>query len=339
MDSEGGISVVEEEVPEVGSHDVLVEVRASLISPGTETSHITQLREDPEPSNGMDDRGYQNAGEVVAVGDAVERIAPGDRVACLGSHYAVHADYVTIPVNLCTALPDSVSYAEGSFNHLAATAMHAVRRGEVRLDENVVVMGLGIVGQLTGQLAGRSGAHVLGSDLIESRVEVARRVGFDRAVYTEEEYLVAVADDFSRGYGIDCGFICFGGDASPAFGRLLGMLAQSPDEFNRGRVVIIGGVDFSHFFSSTTGNIDIRNVSVTGPGYKDEAYERGERYPPSLVGWDTRRNLDAVIRLIEEGDLEVEPLITDRFPLEEAPAAYDKLIDHPDESLGVVLEP
>src|SRR5699024_9628451 len=112
--------------------------------------------------------------------------------------------------------PDEVSFEEGAFVALAATALHTVRRAELQLGEFTLVMGLGLVGQLTGQLARIAGAHVLGVDRFPLRLDTARRNGFTQAIGVDDS-LHEAAQSISRGYGLDCTFICFGGDATNAF--------------------------------------------------------------------------------------------------------------------------
>jgi len=343
VDGEGRIGIAEEPVPDPGAGEVLVEVEASLVTPGSGAAPVARRREDPDPGAEPSKRGYQAAGRVAGLGEGVERFAPGDRIACMGSGYAYHADAVVVPQNLCVTLPGDTSYEEGAFNHLAATGLHAVRRGEVGIGEFVAVMGLGLVGNLTGQLAGIAGGRVAGVDLIGGRVERARTVGFDRAVRAGEgtEPVEAVRE-FTDDRGIDCGVVAFGGEATPAFDQLVEMTKEAPDGHRYGRIVIVGGAHVEYDFPTALGNMDVRASSRPGPGYHDPGWERGADYPDTYRGdaeWTTRRNLEESLRLIDEGTLDVESLITHRFPLAEAAAGYDALIETPGEALGVVFRP
>ena len=340
IDGRGVISVEEEPVPSPGKGEVLVEVYASLISPGTELGGVKRRRENPDPSGPKRAFGYSNAGVVLEAGEGVEEFAPGEGVACMGGGYALHATHGRVPKNLCVPMPEGMSHEEASFNHLAATGLHAVRRAELQLGENVAIVGLGLVGQLAGQLARLSGAHVMGLDRFPLRLEIARETGFDEVVNVEEMDPAEVAWTFTRGYDMDCAIICFGGDATDAFKQIVRMMKTSRDTHKMGRVVIVGGASISHTFAAGLGNLDVRSSARPGPGYHDEPWEHGEyEYPPVFMQWTTRRNLEEVLRLTSEKRLLVEPLITHRYPLAQAPEACEVLIEHPEEALGVVLLP
>lgn len=338
VDGVGTVGLESEPLAGPGEGEVLVDVRASGISPGSIASSVAARREDPDPERESRALGYQGAGDVLAVGDGVERLSPGDRVACFGSGYVPHATHATVPVNLCVRLPEGASYAEAAFGNVATTALHAVRRGDVRLGERVAVMGLGLVGQFTAQLAQVAGAHAAGVDTLAGRAALAREAGVERAVAAGEEDPVEAVRAFTDGRGVDCGFVCFGGDATGAVDSLLEMLREVPDGHNCGRVAVVGGARVDHEFPLPFGNADVRPVSRTGPGYKDAAYERGADYPETLVRWPTRENFAEVTRRIADGGVDAGTLLTHRFPLAEADAAYDALLDDPGEAVGVVLE-
>lgn len=341
VDGEGEIAVVEEPTPEPDAGEVLVDVEASLITPGSGAEPVRRRRENPDAGRGRSKRGYQAAGRVADLGPEVTAFEHGDRVACMGAGYAYHADAVVVPTNLCVHLPDGVSFAEGAFNHLAATGLHAVRRGEIAIGEYVAVMGLGLVGQLTGQLARLSGGRVAGVDLLPGRVAVAEQVGFDHAVKADADPVDSVRA-FTDDRGIDCGVVAFGGDASTAFEQLVEMTKMAPDGHRYGRVVVVGGAHIAADYPTALGNMDVRAASRPGPGYHDEAWERGASYPVEYRGdieWTTRRNLAEVVRLMAEDRLDVDSLITHRFPLADAAAGYDTILEDPDETLGVIFEP
>lgn len=332
----GRLSVIEQEVPELERGQILVEVEASCISPGTELGGL-RLREDiPESDEKWNTFGYQNAGRVIELGEGVTGFTVGQRVACMGGPYSLHGTYAAVPVNLAVALPDNVSYEEGAFVALAATALQAIRRAELQIGEFVLVMGLGLVGQLTGQLAELAGAHVLGSDRFPLRQEVARNSGFEGLVGSGES-LKEAASQFTRSYGLDCTFICFGGDATVAFKEAVSAMKHSPDTHVNGRVVIVGGATVTHQFGAPLGNLDIRSSARTGPGYHDREYERGADYPKVFVPFDTKRNIEDIMGWISSGKLNVRDLISHRVTLDEAPAACRTIIEEPDKTLGVVI--
>lgn len=339
IDGAGQIVVCDEACPAPKPGQVLVKVYASLISPGTELGGVKRSRENPGDAGTPRIFGYQNAGEVVEVGEGCEDIPRGTRVACMGGGYAPHASYGCCPRNLCTPLPDEVTYEEAAFNHLAATSLQAVRRSRPELGEYFVVVGLGLVGQLATQLLRLSGARVMGWDRIPLRLQIAEKTGLHRAVNVDDEDAGAVAREFTGGWGVDGGIIAFGGEASRAFKALVGVMKVAPDGHQMGRITIVGGAHITSGWAATLGNLDVRSSARTGPGYHDEAWEHGSDYPPVFMQWTTQRNLQECMRLIQEKRLDVRSLITDEVPLSEAPAACDRLLERPDQTLGVILKP
>jgi threonine dehydrogenase-like Zn-dependent dehydrogenase len=340
LDGAGRISVEEEPLPELAPGQVLVEVRACCVSPGTELGGVAARRREPNHAGPKRAFGYSNAGIVSAVGPGCEDIALGTPVACLGGGYALHATHAAVPRNLATPIPEGVSFEAAATNHLAATGMHAVRRGEFTLGEYVAVMGLGIVGHFTSQLAALAGAHVLGVDRIELRQEAALATGLLEGILSPDDpEFASRGSAFSRGYGFDGGVIAFGGDGSPALRGLATILKLSPDGHRMGRVVVVGGARIDHGFAAGLGNVDVRSSARPGAGYHDHAWEHGRDYPPVFVEWTTRRNVEECLLLMARGRLQTDTLITHRAPLSEAPAMCDLLIEQPEAALGVILLP
>jgi len=337
-DGKGNISVEEREIQKVKEYEVLVKVYSSLISPGTEIGMIKRLRENPSDRIGKRSFGYGNSGIVISCGKKCKYLKEGMRVACMGTGYALHTDYAIVPENLCVQIPENVSYEEGSFAHLAATSLHAIRRATLEFGEYVLIAGLGIIGNTAGQLSLLSGCHTIGIDLYKLRRKIAERVGFERVIGPEENF-EEECKKFSSGYGIDTSFICFGGDATDMFEKIIKVMKTAPDTHKMGKIVIPGGCSIKISFGATVGNIDIRSSARTGPGYHDPEYEKGKDYPKVFIRWPTRKNLEEVIKLISERKLRVKELITHRFPIEEAPEAVEILISNPDKCLGVILKP
>ena len=339
IDGSGRGIIEKQQVAPPAPGQVQVEVSASLISPGTELGRVAGMRQAPKPDNAARAFGYACAGRVVAAGDGVDTTRVGARVACMGASYAQHANINNVPVNLTALIPDQISDEEGAFAHLAATALHAIRRAAPVPCENAMVTGLGLVGQMASQLAQSCGGHALGVDRMSMRVELARACGIELVVDASQDDPVPMATNFSCGWGMDYGIIAFGGNGTPAFEQIVASLKVSADGHQMGRVVIVGGARIEHGFASALGNVDVRSASRTGPGYHDEAYEHGQEYPRGFVEWPTRRNLDECLRAIVLGRLRVEPLITHRFPLSRIGDAIDELVERPDQALGVVLQP
>mgnify|MGYP005836101663 CR=1 FL=1 len=336
----GRIGLVEQEVPPVAPGTVLVEVHASLVSPGTELGGWRALRaqqERPDPNARPRPFGYANAGVVARVGEGVTRFQVGDRVACMGGGYALHTDWAVVPHHLCVPLPDNVTYAQGSYGHLAATALHALRRGQPEFGEYMCVVGLGLVGQLAAQLHRLAGGYVIGWDTIPFRTETALACGIHAVALVGEEDEVAKTQEFTRGAGLDGALFAFGGDGTKALQSVRQCLKRTADGHPMGRIVIVGGVKLGYTFGLT--NADIREASRTGPGYHDEVWEVGADYPPAVMRWTTRTNLELCLRLIAEGRLNVDRLTTHTIPLQEVEAGVSAITHDPDRILGVVFEP
>ena len=339
LDGRGRAFLIEREIPELADGRVLVAVRASMFSPGSELSRAKRLRTTPDPALPVRPFGYSNAGTVVAAGAGVSRFAAGDHVACMGAAMALHADYAVVPQNLCTPIPPGVSFDHAASVHLAATALNAIRRTAPLFGENGIVAGLGIVGQFCCQLLQASGCHGLAMDPLPGRREIALSAGAEGAVDPATEDVTAAANRFSGGFGIDFGMIAFGGDASSAFRQIYEALRERPDGHHTGRIVIVGGAQVSHGFGASLGNVDVRSAARTGPGYHDDLWEVGRDYPPVLVEWSTQRNLAESLRAMADGRLRVEPLVTHRFSLDRAADAVDLLVEQPGGAVGVLLHP
>lgn len=335
----GHIGLVEEGIPPVRPGTVLLEVHNSLVSPGTEVGGwrgLKQQLENPRPDAKPRPFGYSNAGVVLEVGDGVTEFRAGDRIACIGGGYAQHSDYALVPHNLCVALPANVTFAQGSYAMLVATAMHALRRGEPEFGEFVAVVGLGIVGQLAARLHQLAGGYVIGWDMIPFRTKVAKGWGIDAVALVGAEDEVAITKEFTCGYGLDGAVFAFGGDGTKALESVRQCLKCTADGHRMGRIVNVGGVRFDYTFGLS--NADIREASRTGPGYHDEEWEVGPAYPPVVMRWTTRTNMELAMRLISEGRVNVDCLTTHTIPLTEVDARISGIVKDPDAILGVVFE-
>jgi threonine dehydrogenase-like Zn-dependent dehydrogenase len=257
----------------------------------------------------------------------------------MGGGFAQHASHAVVPRNMAIPMPDEVSFDHASSIHLAGTGLNAVRRADMVLGQHVAVVGLGPVGQFACQFARLSGCHTMAVDRLPMRLDRATQAGVHRAVNGTEEDPVKVAEAFTRGYGMDAAIMAFGGDGNEAFKMVVGMMKEAPDTHKMGNIVIVGGAKIDHTFAAALGNLDVRSAARTGPGYHDDAWEHGADYPPVFVEWSTKRNLEECLVFMASGDVQVEPLITHRVPLAQAPEACEDLIQRPGEALGVVLIP
>jgi predicted dehydrogenase/threonine dehydrogenase-like Zn-dependent dehydrogenase len=273
--------------------------------------------------------GYSSAGEIVELGGRVSGFRVGDRVACAGGGYAVHAEYVLVPQNLLAALPASVDFESAAFATLGAIALHGFRLSEVHVGERVAVIGLGLLGQLAGSMAAAAGCQVLGLDLNASRVALAKSRGINAVVRSGVEIK---ATAFTHGQGFDAVLICADAESNDPV-ELAGEIAR-----DRARVIVIGAVGLDvprrSYYAKELSLIVSRSY---GPGRYDPAYEEaGIDYPIGYVRWTEGRNLQAFVDLLGEGKIKVSDLISHRFPIDKAPKAYE-LISGKQPFLGVLI--
>ena len=277
--------------------------------------------------------GYSAAGIVAAVADDVSEFQIGDRVACAGVGFASHAEVLSVPKNLCVHLPEGVSFESGAYGTLGAIALQGVRLAEPTLGESVVVIGLGLVGQLTVQLLKANGCRVFGLDLDQSRVALALELGADKAMISNDEAAREI-ELWTRGHGADAVLITAATDSNQPI-ELAARVSRL-----KGRVIVVGmtGMDIPRqpFFSRELKLI----ISMSyGPGRYDPEYEdRGHDYPLPYVRWTEKRNIESFLELTAEKRINVERLTTHRFPIAEADRAYQLISgDLQEPNLGVIL--
>jgi len=264
--------------------------------------------------------GYSAAGVVVQVGEGVAGFRVGDRVACAGTGYAVHAEMLSVPQNLCTRLPNGVDFEGGAFATVGAVALQGLRLAEPTLGEFIVVIGLGLLGQLAVQLLKANGCRVFGIDLEEMKVNLAKQLGADEGCVAGHGEKQAVMD-WSRGRGADAVIITAATSSDEPI-RSAGEIARL-----RGRVVAVGLVGMNvprqiYFERELT----LRVSMSYGPGRYDPEYEEhGHDYPLPYVRWTEGRNMEAFLDLVASGRVSVNPLITHRFPIAEGNRAYELL--------------
>src|SRR5215470_2275161 len=277
--------------------------------------------------------GYSAAGIVTAVGEDVSEFQIGDRVACAGVGFASHAEVLSVPKNLCVHLPEGVSFESGAYGTLGAIALQGVRLAEPTLGESVVVIGLGLVGQLTVQLLKANGCRVFGLDLDPQRVKLAIDLGADAAAVSNDDSAKTI-ERWTRGRGADAVLITAATESNQPV-----ELAAKVSRL-KGRVVIVGmtglNIPRQPFFS--------RELKLTismsyGPGRYDPDYEeKGHDYPFAYVRWTEQRNIESFLELVGDQRVNVDRLTTHRFRIEEAERAYQLISGESSEPyLGVVL--
>lgn len=274
--------------------------------------------------------GYSSAGVVIDVGSGVEGFARGDRVACAGSGYASHAEIISVPKNLCVKIPKGVDFESASFIALGGIALEAVRVADVSLGEKVVVIGLGLLGQIAVQLLKAAGCHVFGIDVVAEKIEMTLKYGAEAGAVIRHGDVQAAAREFAP-KGADAVIITA---ATPSNAPL--ELAASVAR-ERGRVVAAGLVGLQiprePFFDK---ELDLVVSRAWGPGVFDPNYlEKGIDYP--YARWAANRNMEEFLAQLANGSVKVDHLITHRFPIEEAVKAYELILEGKEPYIGVLI--
>jgi len=346
-------------VPALRPHHLLIRPGYSLISSGTETASIHQngalhtVAEHPEhlqkiwgamKEHGLSRTlaevkakfteylmlGYAGAGVVVEKHSTVREFEVGDRVS-YGGEGTGHGEYILASRNYVTKLPESVPLKLGCFATLGSIAINAVRTSKVAMGDVVVVQGLGLVGQLIIQFVRLQGGVAIGIDLREDRLLLAKKLGAHQVVRAEDA-AQAIATT-TNGRGADC-VIVAAASKSP-------MPALQALELSRekGRIVIVGAIELSFPWEQMyLKEIELLMARAYGAGCYDPEYEKeGHDYPPSQIRWTANRNMEEFLRVLACRQLEIEPLISHEFPLDQAPLAYATLLEPTNHSLAVVL--
>lgn len=361
----GSIEVVEVPAPRAMPGCVLVRIAASLVSAGTErassefasknllqkaksrpdlvTDVLAKVRRDGLFSaisavrNRLDQPqalGYSSAGTIIEVGEGVNDLKPGDRVACAGANFAVHAECACVPRLLVARIPAAdVDFESAAFATLGAVAIHGVRTAEAKIGEVVGVIGAGLVGQLTVQILNAAGCRVIVVDPVQSRADLAARSGALAATSSEAEFRdLCLAHSGTQ--GLDSVLITA---ETPSSGpvNLASQVAR-----DRGVVVAVGtvGMELQRKLYYEK-EIDFRVSRSYGPGRYDDAYEqKGRDYPIGYVRWTETRNVEAFLQLLADRKLDLKPLITHSFDIENALAAYDLISGKKEEPyLGILI--
>lgn len=276
--------------------------------------------------------GYSSAGAVVAVGPGVTGFAVGDRAACTGSGYAGHAEIVSVPTNLAVKIPDGVTCESAAFAALGGVGLQAVRMARASLGETVVVIGLGLLGQISVQLLRAAGCHVIGMDINPEKARLALEHGAD-SVATTYGQLSELTQQQTTGRGADSVIIL----AATPSGEPLERAAELCRE--RGRVVAAGlvGLDVPRkpFYDK---ELELVVSRGWGPGLYDLNYtERGIDYPLAYGRWTAQRNVEEFLSQLARGPLRVDHLITHSFPFERAAEAYALILEEKAPYIGVLL--
>lgn len=362
----GQMQIQELPIPHLGKGMVLVKNHYSLISAGTEGSTVKaarksligKVKERPQQAKQVLDvlrkqglkqtyravmkkldayspLGYSTAGEVIEVGEGVSDYTVGDLVACAGAGYASHAEVVTVPINLCVKLEEDSDLAQASYNTLGAIALQGIRQADLRLGESCAVVGLGLLGQLACLQLKASGITVIGIDINESTVEMASNHCTDLAISRNTPGIESQISDFTEGLGVDAVIIAAGTNSLDPINFAGSILRK------KGTVVILGavptGFDRNPYYYEK--ELQLKMSCSYGPGRYDLNYEeKGIDYPAAYVRWTEKRNMQAFQRLLSKKIIDITYLTTHTFKFEDAPKAYDLVLNNSEPYLGILLK-
>jgi polar amino acid transport system substrate-binding protein len=363
---DGVMKVQDVPEPQLGSKMILVQNHYSLISAGTEGSTaktarkglIGKAKERPQQVKQVIDTlrkqgplqtyravtkkleayspcGYSSAGIVIEVGEGVTEFKAGDKVACAGAGYANHAEFVTVPVNLAVKLDDDADLKNASYNTLGAIAMQGVRQADLRLGECCTVIGLGLLGQLTCLFLKASGVRVVGVDVSEAAVQMAKSHCADLAVTRSAPGVNESINEFSGGNGVDAVIITAATSSLDPI-NFAGAIARK-----KGRVIVVGAVPtgFDREPDYYKKELELKMSCSYGPGRYDLDYEeKGVDYPVAYVRWTEKRNMQAFQQLLADKRIDIGYLTTHNFKFTDAPQAYDMIVNRTEPFLGIALE-
>jgi len=355
--SNGETSLVDVPCPKPRNGNLLIETRKTLVSVGTErmlvdfgkAGWIEKARSQPDKvkmvlekvkTDGLSATydavkskldqplplGYCNVGTVLDGSDTGFEV--GTRVVSNGNH----AEVVRVPKNLVASIPEGVDDESASFTVLGAIAMQGIRLIKPTLGETVVVTGLGLIGLLAVQILKANGCRVLGIDFDSAKCDLAKQFGAEVVDLSKGEDTLVAAEAFSRGRGVDAVLITASSKSNDIMHQAATMCRK------RGRIVLVGvvGLELSRadFYEK---ELTFQVSCSYGPGRYDEEYEdKGKDYPLAFVRWTEQRNFEAILDLMASGAVDVKPLVSHRFAIDDAKAAYEKLDDRA--SLGIVLD-
>lgn len=356
----GETFLIDSPVPQSKKNHLIIESSTSLISVGTERmlvdfgkgSLLSKVRQQPEKVKQVLDKvktdgllttldavksklneplplGYCNVGRISELGAGVEGFKVGERVVSNGPH----ASTVRVAKNLCAKIPDNVSDKDASFTVLASIGLQGIRLANPTLGESFAVIGAGLIGLLTVQLLKAQGCRVLAIDFDEAKLKLAKSFGAEICNLAKGEDPVACGLSFSRGKGVD-GVLITASTKSDEPVSNAALMSRK-----RGRIVLVGvtglSLNRSEFYEK---ELSFQVSCSYGPGRYDSNYEeKGEDYPLGFVRWTEQRNFEAVLDLMAEGSLNLQPLISHQFKFNEADKAYD-VLSNDKNALGILLE-
>lgn len=278
--------------------------------------------------------GYSCSGEILKIGENVTSFNISDRVACAGAGFANHSEIVSVPLNLVVKIPSGADFEDGAFTTLGAIAMQGIRQADVKIGENICVIGLGLLGQVSVQILNSCGCNVFGIDLDENKVKLSERLGAKKSLLRDSD-IVTASYNFTDGFGFDSIIITAAASSNDPL-ITAGQIAR-----DKAKIVVVGNVKIEiprkDYYEKELQLLLSRSY---GPGRYDRLYEKnGIDYPIGYVRWTEKRNMESFLELVAKKKVVLKPLISHRFKFNDATTAYKLLSGEQNEPyLGILLE-
>lgn len=359
----GKMEIMEVPFPALGENQILVQNHYSVISAGTEGKTVSDARKgyiakaksrkkevqqvlEMIKSNGLLSTykfvmnkldapaalGYSAAGEIIALGASVKGFKVGEHVACGGAG-ACHAEIISVPENLCVKVPELVDLKHAAFTTLGAIAIQGIRQADLRLGENCLIIGMGLIGQLTAKILSAAGIFPICIDISQAQVEQSLSTGISDVYNRNQAGIEEIIAKFTGGSGVDAVIITAAANSLDPV-EFAGKVARK-----KGKIVIVGavptGFDRANYYKK---ELDLRMSMSYGPGRGDINYEeKGLDYPIGYVRFTENRNMQTFVDLLTSKKIDISPLISHCFPLDQAPEAYDMILARTETFNGIVL--
>ena len=320
------VEITEDERPKIMPSYILVKTMYSAISPGTELGMIAGSGETEVAL------GYSAMGIVEECGEGISGVVKGDLVACYGAPYVYHGEYLLVPKTLFTKVPANVKPKEAALSGIGAIAIHALRIAKLEFGETVVIIGLGLLGQMIAKIANAAAYHVIAFDIQEERVEMLSKEKRIQ-VFSNQEAMEEAINIAAKNNGADAVLLCTGGKRTPLTHESLKWVR------NKGKVVVVGDVEPDFPRNLMFGKeAEILISRAGGPGRYDKNYEeKAIDYPYGFVRWTEGRNVGEYIRLLSEERIDVSAFITEEIPFADAPSEFKALMDKKSDTLTKLI--
>ncbi len=328
----GTIGCLEEAIPEPGPGEVQLKVTHTAISPGSNV-YIYRTGSysgagDPIPQECM----YMGAGVITRLGDGVEGLEVGDRVAVNGMG---HQEYAVAPARKAHRIPDAVSSEAASASYLAGWAVSCLHLGRYEAGATVAVVGLGLVGASTALVADMMGARVIGIDVSPERVAFGRTLGLTAVVQGGTKTAAEEIEHAAGARGVDLVMETSG--VWPGFEQAFAICREysriAPMGIYRRTPTAEYALKLHKMLYAFPSKLHYKKIEVVGCGYDPE-----ETLPDSPFTFDREGNFRYLLEQAGRGKIDLNKLVTHRFQPDEAAAVLERFAQGDRSMVGAVFD-